>query len=82
MKRHTAQDDKQRKGQYFTTNASTLLTGYEYIVRNAKVVEPFAGGGDLVEWCYNHGAQGVKSYDINPINDTVILNDSILDPWF
>ena len=51
MKRHIAQDDKQRKGQYFTTNASTLLIGYEHIVRNAKVVEPVAGGGDLVAWC-------------------------------
>ena len=57
MKRHTTQDDKQRTGQYFTTNASALLSGYENIVRNAKVVEPFAGGGDLVEWCYNNVQQ-------------------------
>ena len=82
MKRHTTQDSKQRKGQYFTTKASDLLAGLEKKVWKSVVCEPFAGGGDLVEWCYNNAAVGVKAYDIDPQNDTVVLNDSILDPWY
>ena len=82
MKRHTTQDDKQRQGQYFTTNATELLKDLEDTVRNAIVCEPFAGGGDLVEWCYSNGAQGVKAYDIQPQNETIIVNDSIRTPWY
>ena len=82
MKRHTTQDDKQRQGQYFTTNAVALLEGLEHRVRGATVCEPFAGGGDLVEWCYNNGAEDVKAYDIEPQNEATIVNDSIWSPSY
>ena len=82
MKRHTSQDDKQRQGQYFTTNAVTLLDGLEHRVRGATVCEPFAGGGDLVEWCRNNGAEDVKAFDIAPQNEATISNDSIHHPRY
>jgi len=82
MKRHTAKNHKQHTGQYFTTNADEILSGFEHLVRNKIVCEPFAGDGDLTVWCYKNGAQGVKAYDIEPRGMSVIPNDSILDPWF
>ena len=80
MKRHTKQNHKQKRGQYFTTNAATLLEGYEHIVKGKVVTEPFAGGGDLTRWCLENGATKVMQYDIEPQNDETESRDSIMDP--
>lgn len=80
MKRHTKQNHKQKYGQFFTKNASELLSGYEHIVSGNIVTEPFAGDGDIVEWCLLSGAANVIQYDIEPKNDKTIRNDSILNP--
>ncbi len=82
MKRHTSQDNKQKQGQYFTTNASDLLSGLGHIVSGSVVCEPFAGGGDLVRWSYDNGAKDVKTFDIEPQDDKTVLNDSILNPCY
>ena len=80
MKRHTKQNHKQKHGQYFTTNASTLLEGYEHIVVGETITEPFAGNGDLTKWCLDNGAADVVEYDLEPKNNTTIKNDSIFNP--
>ena len=80
MKRHTSQNHKQKRGQYFTTNAATLLQGFEHIVAGKVITEPFAGGGDLTNWCMLNGAVDVIQYDIEPQNSETIKNDSILKP--
>jgi hypothetical protein len=79
MKRHTTQNHKQKNGQYFTTNASDLLVGFEYVVGGRTVTEPFAGGGDLTRWCLDNGATCVDEYDIEPL-DGVTYNDSLMNP--
>ena len=80
MKRHVKQNHKQKHGQYFTTNSATLLEGYEHVVRGRSVTEPFAGGGDLTQWCLDNGATEVIQYDIEPTNTEILQNDSILRP--
>ena len=72
MKRHTKQDIKQKTGSYYTTNASDLLCGFEYVVKNSNVVEPFAGGGDLTKWCLNNGATSVDEYDLLTGTNSII----------
>lgn len=80
MKRHTKQNSKQKHGRYFTTNASTLLEGYEDVVRGVSVTEPFAGGGDLVEWCKSVGAGIMTEFDIEPQRPETHQRDSIIHP--
>jgi len=75
-KRHTSQDDKQKSGSYYTTNAKDLLSGFEHVVKNECVVEPFSGGGDLARWC-----------DEVPVKTVILLDlknghDSIMRPHF
>ena len=76
MKRHTNQDEKQKTGSYYTTKADELLTGLEHIVSNAKVIEPFAGGGDMTSWCKRNGADSVLERDL------IWGQDSIMTPDF
>lgn len=79
-KRHTKQNNKQALGQYFTTNASDILEGYEHLVKNKTVIDPFAGGGDLLNWAINSGARSTIGYDIEPKSSEIIKNDSLVNP--
>ncbi len=79
-KRHTQQNSKQRNGQYFTTNADHILSGFEFLVEGKVVVDPFAGGCDLLSWAIRHGATEVQAFDIDPKLENVIKNDSISNP--
>ena len=79
-KRHTAQTDKQRLGQYFTTNADYILSGYESVVQGRSVIDPFAGGCDLLTWAEKNGASSTHAYDLDPKADHIQANDSIRTP--
>jgi len=79
-KRHTNLSRKQKNGQFFTTNADHILGGYEDIVRNKTVIDPFAGGKDLLLWAEKNGATNTVGYDLEPTSEDIIKNDSIADP--
>jgi len=79
-KRHTAQTHQQKMGQYFTTNADYILDGYESVVKNKTVIDPFAGGKDLLNWASRCGASNVIGYDLEPKSDDITQNDSIANP--
>jgi len=79
-KRHTSQTDKQAKGQYYTTNSDFILSGYESVVADKKVIDPFAGGGDLLEWSLRNGATDVSAYDIDPKYNGTIKRNTLIDP--
>lgn len=80
MKKHTNQSCQQLTGSFFTRNAEKLLQGFEDMAKGAQIVEPFAGDGDLVEWCLRHGAKSVEQYDLSPRSESVQQNDSIANP--
>ena len=79
-KRHTEQNHKQALGQYFTSNADRVLSGFEHCVKDKHVVDPFAGAGDLLRWAHSNGAASVGGYDLEPQNSEYIQNDSIVNP--
>lgn len=79
-KRHTSQNTQQRFGQYHTTNADKILEGYESVVRGKEVIDPFAGGHDLLNWAMKHGASKKHAYDLLPKDDETIQNDSLRNP--
>jgi hypothetical protein len=79
-KRHTSQNSKQALGQYFTSNADRILSGFEKYVMGKTVIDPFAGAWDLLYWAKNHGANKVKAYDIDPKVENTVFNDSLLNP--
>lgn len=65
-KRHTKQSSKQALGQYFTTNSDRILEGFENLVKGKKVLDPFAGAWDLLNWADRNGASECAGYDIDP----------------
>lgn len=79
-KRHIIQSHKQELGQYFTTNSDYILSGFEDVVLGKVVIDPFAGGKDLLNWGEMNGSVGSVGYDIEPKDDDIIQNDSIANP--
>lgn len=79
-KKHTNQTSKQALGQYFTTNADFILSGFEHLIVNKDVIDPFAGQWDLLRWAQKNGASSVSGFDIQPKNTETKLNDSLLNP--
>lgn len=79
-KRHTKQTEQQALGQFFTTNAERILSGWERYVAQCDVVDPFAGGWDLLNWARENGAKSVSGFDIDPKNEQTIFNDSLRNP--
>lgn len=73
-------NNKKNLGQFFTTNSSYILTGFEKKIKSKNVLDPFAGVGDLLNWALIHGASSAKGLDIDPhlVNHKVGLNDSLL----
>ena len=80
MKRHTAQDHKQALGQYYTTNSDQVLAGFEHLVKDKFVVDPFAGGCDLLRWAVRHGCRGTLGLDLEPTSTSILQNNSIENP--
>lgn len=70
---------KKDLGQFFTTNSNYILTGFEEYVKGKVVMDPFAGGGDLLQWAEKHGAITSSGLDIDPklVSDKISLNDSL-----
>lgn len=80
MKRHTKQSKKQKKGQFFTSNASELLKKYAHLVEGKDIIDPFAGDCDLLKWATENNAKSVVSYDIEPKTPDTEKRDSLLNP--
>ncbi|NQT22790.1 MAG: hypothetical protein HQ579_05040, partial [Candidatus Omnitrophica bacterium] len=48
---------KRELGQFFTKNSDYILNGLERFVVGKEVTDPFAGGGDLMEWAMRNKAK-------------------------
>ena len=71
---------KSTLGQFYTTN-------YEYILKDMKIphhvhriVEPFAGNGDLIPFIKSQGDYEIDCYDIDPKQDFITWRDTLNDP--
>lgn len=67
-------------GQFFTKNSDTILSGFEDVVKNKQVIDPFAGEHDLLKWAVRNGCSSFLAFDLDPKTDDTIRNDSIASP--
>lgn len=71
---------KKQLGQFFTTNSSYILQGFEKFIKNKEVSDPFAGSKDLLLWAKKNGAKNVIGFDIDNSlvdDEEVFYNDSL-----
>ena len=83
---------KRTNGQYFTAynpfdNACFLQWANDCNLKNATILEPFAGSNNLIEMLKKMGlCNNFKSFDIEPQNINVEKHDTLADfprnfPW-
>ncbi len=83
MQENTSGQHKKNLGQFFTTNSSYILQGFEEFVANKNIIDPFAGNQDLINWAKQNNCAFCYGFDLdkNLVNNTsVFLNDSINNP--
>lgn len=72
--------NKRSRGQFFTTNAGYILSGFSEYIKDKNISDPFAGNKDLINWAIKNGAKTVKGFDVDAQyidNKIVYCNDSI-----
>ena len=71
--------NKKYLGQFNTTNSDYILQGFEDVVANKNIVDPFAGSGELIEWAIKNKASSYSGLDIDLtlLNDHIKYNDSL-----
>jgi hypothetical protein len=73
-------NDKKDKGQFYTTQSSYILEGFDVPSDARCIMEPFAGQGDLIDWAKQRSALPIESYDIQPKRDDIQQRDTLHDP--
>lgn len=76
-------EDKKNKGQFYTVNSSYILQGLVIPKQIQKIIEPFAGKGDLLDWIkqnYPERKFVIESYDLDPKRQDIKVRDTLLDP--
>ncbi len=74
---------KRQLGQFFTTNSDYILQGFEGLIKDKEVADPFAGNKDLIFWAEKNKAKNTKGFDCDKNyvdNVKVFYNDSINCP--
>jgi hypothetical protein len=70
--------NKQKLGQFYTTNYKHILQNMHIPNDICKIIEPFAGNGDLLNFIEKDIE--VIQYDIDPKNKETIKQDTLLFP--
>ena len=76
-------NNKQKLGQFFTTNSNYILKGFDKYINNKNIADPFCGSGELLTWAINNSAKSVIGYDIDRQyidNKIIFFNDSLNNP--
>ena len=72
---------KKELGQFFSTRWSYVLTGFTIPPSETKIIEPFVGQGDLLEFVKDRGYCGdIDTYDIDPKIDSAMKRDVLEQP--
>jgi hypothetical protein len=69
---------KKERGQFYTVNHGYILEGLAKPPPGVRVVEPFAGQGDLLDWL--GAGYTCEAYDLEPKDARVKKRDTLLDP--
>ena len=70
---------KQNLGQFYTTNYKYILTDLEVPKNIKKIIEPFCGNGDLLNFV-DKKKYKIECYDIDPKHKYIIKRDTIINP--
>ena len=70
---------KSQLGQFYTTNFEYILKGM-VIPYRSKVIEPFAGQGDLVEFANIFNIESIECFDIDPKKKFIRKQDTLKNP--
>jgi len=73
---------KKERGQFYTVECSYILDGIPLNMGAAtRIVEPFAGKGDLLTWLAKKGLSlPLEAYDIEPKADSIQKRDTLMNP--
>jgi hypothetical protein len=71
--------NKQKLGQFFTTNYKYILDGMVIPDNIKNVIEPFTGNGDLLKFL-TPNKYALECYDIDPKHDYITKRDTITNP--
>lgn len=69
---------KKERGQFYTVNHGYILDGLAKPPPGSRVIEPFAGQGDLIDWL--GPGYTCEAYDIEPKDVRVKKRDTLLKP--
>ena len=69
---------KKNLGQFYTKNYSYILNNLNIPEKTTKIIEPFAGEGDLLEFIKKKC--DIECYDIDPKKKFIINRDTLLNP--
>lgn len=72
--------DKQKLGQFYTTNYKYILQNFKIPNNIKNIIEPFAGNGDLVKYIKEEGKYNIECYDIDPKQKYIKKRDTISNP--
>jgi len=71
--------NKQKLGQFFTTNYKYILSNFSVPQNIKKIIEPFCGNGDLLNFI-DKDKYVLECYDIEPKHKFIIKQDTIKQP--
>jgi len=71
---------KTELGQFYTTNYNYILQNMDISEDVKKIIEPFAGNGDLLNFITNKEKYELECYDLDPKKDYIIKRDTLLNP--
>lgn len=70
-------------GKFYTTKSGYILQGLPlFPASTTKIIEPFAGNGDLIDFLKPHLKPGMKveAYDIEPMKSYIKKRDTLRNP--
>lgn len=71
---------KGQLGQFYTTRYDYILSNMSIPDFVKKIIEPFVGSGDLLQFIKNKELYTIECYDIDPHYDNAIQQDTLLHP--
>lgn len=78
--KNTNKINKQKLGQFYTTNFEYILNGMNIPDGITHIIEPFAGNGDLLGFIKDKSKYKIDCYDIEPKQDYIIKQDTLNNP--
>jgi len=78
-KKTSKKNNKQKLGQFFTTNYKYILSNLNVPPIIKKIIEPFCGNGDLLNFI-DKNKYTLECYDIEPKHKYIIKRDTIKEP--